>query len=96
MSASVIPPFLLLVIGPAFSWLLMATVAVELVSGRNRSNYGFIVLLTFFALFDSLHIAAYVHGWSDALGLVQTLIPHVVVLFITVIAGRIIPAFSTN
>ena len=96
MSAGAIPPIVLLVIGPAFSWLLMATVAVELVSARNRRNYGFIVLVALFALFDSLHIAAYVHGWSAVMGLVQTLTPHVIVLFITVIAGRIIPAFSTN
>lgn len=96
MLAPSIPPIVVLAVGGAFSWLLMATVAVELVAARNRRNYGFIVLLTCFALFDSLHIAAYVHDWATVLSLVQSLMPHVVILFITVIAGRIIPAFSAG
>lgn len=80
----------------AFWILLLAACARPILRAGNRRNYGFIGLLTAFALAASCSHAnrlGYVHGefWS-----VRSLGVDLVAIAIVVMTGRIVPSFTRN
>jgi len=91
LPASVIVPAEL-----AFPVMLSYLVTREIVAARNRRNYIVALIVSLFPLMDF----AYLLGDSVAVGPTLSsalyFMPHVVVLLIAIIGGRITPAFTGN
>jgi uncharacterized protein involved in response to NO len=80
----------------AFPLMLSFLVTREIVSARNRRNYIVVLVVSLFPLAD----LAYLVGGSDVTGPTLSsalyFMPHLVILLIAIIGGRITPAFTGN
>ena len=79
-----------------FPVLLVFLFAREVVAGNNRRNYVLVAMLLIMALLNLLY---HMSAGGVVNGLDRTallLMIHVVLVLITIIAGRIVPSFTTN
>lgn len=90
-----LPVWLLLPLALAFPALLALTVGREILAAGNRRNYPLVIVISAFALLDALSLLAYT-GLLPQGRVALYLALHLLVLLITIIGGRIIPAFSAN
>jgi uncharacterized protein involved in response to NO len=79
-----------------FPALLCILAGREILGGRSRRNYGIFAITAFLFLLDLSYHFASATGETvyTRLSLIATV--HVILLLITLIAGRIIPAFTRN
>ncbi len=90
-----LPVGLLLPLALVFPVLLALIVGREILAAGNRRNYPLVVVISTFALLDALSLLAYT-GLLPEGRVALYLALHLLVLLITLIGGRIIPAFSTG
>ncbi|MDX1606055.1 MAG: NnrS family protein, partial [Candidatus Competibacterales bacterium] len=95
LAGNALPAWLLLPAALAFPLLLAATVTRELLAAGNQRNYPMAGMVALFALFDALTLLAYL-GLLPGARPAPILALHLFLLLITLIGGRIIPAFSAN
>lgn len=84
------------VLAMSFPVLLVFLVAREIVVGRSRRNYPIVVLITLIAILDGAYHAGasgLVQG-LDRLSVLAAL--YLFIVLVTVISGRIVPAFTGN
>jgi len=94
--AAVLPSELVALLDLAFPVLLCGLVGREIVAGRSRRNYGIVALTIALALLDLLyHLGrlAVVRGGDWA---AISLAVHLLLVLVTLIAGRIVPSFTGN
>ncbi|MEE9162458.1 MAG: NnrS family protein [Candidatus Neomarinimicrobiota bacterium] len=94
--AAVLPSELVALLDLAFPVLLCGLVGREIVVGRSRRNYGIVALTIALALLDLLyHLGrlAVVRGGDWA---AISLAVHLLLVLVTLIAGRIVPSFTGN
>ena len=97
--AAWIPPYGVALLDLAFPALLVVLVAREVIGGGNRRNYPIVVITALLAALDGLyHLgrAGVAPPAYDMDRVALYLLLHIALLLITVIAGRIVPNFSTN
>ena len=96
MAATQLPYFLVAFIDTIFPFLLAFLVGREVVGGGSRRNYPIVGIITLLAVLNLLyHLGALqILAGMDRLALYFMI--HLLLLMITVIAGRIIPNFTAN
>ena len=94
--SNVLPGFLVATIDMLFPALLAVLLGREIIAGKSRRNYLLIVIITAMAGLNAcFHLA--VNGILPGGERVSLhLLIHAVLLLVTLIAGRIIPAFTAN
>ncbi|MBX3705951.1 MAG: NnrS family protein [Pseudomonadales bacterium] len=85
----------------AFLPVCALVLAIPLWRARNRRNYFVVPLLIALGLVNLLHHGAYLAGWSGSGGnalptVAVNVAAGLIALLMTVIGGRVIPAFSAN
>lgn len=80
----------------AFPVLFAALVMREIFAGGSRRNFGIAVLLAGFAVLDGVVHVGVSGIWPGAERVALLLTAHALLVLITVIAGRIVPAFTGN
>ena len=94
--AGVLPEWQVAFVDMLFPLLLIVLVAQEIIGGGSQRNYPIIVITILLALFNLLyHVGVYV-GIPTAKRIAVYLLISLVLLLITVIAGRIVPSFTAN
>jgi uncharacterized protein involved in response to NO len=91
-----IPSWLVVVLALAFPLLLAGLVTRELTAAGNRRNYLLALLIAAFTLVDAVYLLGALGIGDQSVSGAIYLTPHLVIVLITVIGGRIIPAFTTN
>lgn len=94
--SGLLPIWIVIPLELSFPVLLSFLVARELVLAGNRRNYVVAVLIAMFALVDIEYLLSEFHAAGQVISNVLYLTPHLVVVLITLIGGRIIVAFTTN
>jgi uncharacterized protein involved in response to NO len=91
-----LPNTLVLVLDMLFPVLLLILLGREIIAGNSRRNYPLIFIIAIVALLNGLyHLGT--GGWVTAGDrLAIFLLIHTIILLVTIIAGRIVPAFTTN
>lgn len=80
----------------AFPILLAGLATREIVGGRSRRNFGIAAVIAGFAVLDGVFHFGSSGIWPGAGRVALFLTAHGLLVLITVIAGRIIPAFTGN
>ncbi len=97
--AGVLPATLVAGIDMLFPLLLMLLLGREVIAGGSRRNMPVVLILLLLALFNGIYHAGRL-GWLpvalDAERIGLYLLTHLLLMLITVIGGRIVPAFTTN
>jgi len=94
--AAPLPASLVLLLDSLFPVLLCLLLGKEIVAGKSRRNYPLIAIMVAVALFNLLYQLG-AGGWlpgSDRLAIY--LLIHTLLVLVTIIAGRIAPAFTGN
>ncbi|MDH3511271.1 MAG: NnrS family protein [Gammaproteobacteria bacterium] len=91
-----LPAWLVGLLDLVFPVLLFVLVGREIVGGGNRRNYPIIGITVLLALLDLVYHLGASQVLPGADRLAVYLLIHLVLLLITVIAGRIVPNFSAN
>jgi uncharacterized protein involved in response to NO len=97
--AGVLPALWVAVLDMLFPLLLIFFVAREVVGGGSQRNYPIILITALLALFNFFYHASELGLLDLSLGadrIALYLMIHLVLLLITVIAGRIVPSFTAN
>ncbi len=94
--SGVLPIWIVVPLELSFPLALTCLVARELASAGNRRNYVVAVLIGLFALADIGYLLSEYRVMGQVASSMLYLTPHLVVLLITLIGGRIIVAFTTN
>jgi len=94
--AGAIPIGMVVALELAFPLILVGVVAWELVAARNRGNYFLAVFIALFPAVDAGYLLGELGVVNQAFSRALYLAPHLVIVLITIIGGRVIPAFSTN
>jgi uncharacterized protein involved in response to NO len=96
MAATQLPYFLVASVDTIFPFLLAFLVGREVVEGGSHRNYAIVGIITILAVLNLLyHLGALqILAGMDRLALYFMI--HLLLLMITVIAGRIIPNFTAN
>ena len=96
MAATQLPYWLVASVDPIFPFLLAFLVGREVVGGRSRRNYPIIGIALVLAVLNLMYHLGVMRILSGMDRLALYFMIHVVLLMITVIAGRIIPNFTAN
>ncbi|MGI9264093.1 MAG: NnrS family protein, partial [Gammaproteobacteria bacterium] len=80
----------------SFPVLLFFLFAREVLSAQNKRNYLLVVLVGLFPLMDLAYLLSIGNTFAPTLSWAIYFLPHFVVLLITIIGGRITPAFTGN
>jgi len=91
-----LPAWLVGLLDLAFPVLLIFFVGREIIGGGSRRNYPIIGITVMLALLDIIYHLGASQVMPGADRVAVYLLIHLVLLLITVIAGRIVPNFSTN
>jgi len=95
----VLPAVWVAAIDMLFPLLLAVAMAIEVVLAGNRRHFPIVLLLLMMLLFNGVyHLAAagYIDMQWDAERIGMYLLLHLLLIFITVIGGRIVPYFTAN
>ncbi len=79
-----------------FPVLLAVLAAREIIGGVSRRNFGIAGAITMFALLNLLYHLGRMSLWPGADTVAVLLSAYLLLLLITVIAGRIVPSFTAN
>lgn len=79
-----------------FPLLFAGLAAREILGGRSRRNYGIAAIAVAFAGVNLGYHLGLIGVWPTAARVAVLLAAHLVLLLITVIAGRIVPSFTAN
>jgi len=90
------PPPLVAGLDLLFPTLLFALVAREVLAAANRRNFSIAAITGLFAVFDLAHHLAAAGRLGGGVRTVDSLGVHLVLVLITIVAGRIVPAFTRN
>ena len=96
MAATRLPYWLVASVDTIFPFLLVLLVGREVVEGRNRRNYPIVVITLVLAVLNLLYHLGTLRILPGMDRLALYFMIHLVLLMITVIAGRIIPNFTAN
>jgi uncharacterized protein involved in response to NO len=97
--ATLLPPASVAILDMAFPLLLLANVAMEILGARNARNYPVILVVAALMLANGLYhlaVLGFMRISLDGDRIALHLILHMLLLLVTVIAGRIIPNFTNN
>jgi len=90
------PDLAVAIIDLAFPMLLAGLAMREIVGGGSRRNFGIVAVMTGFAVLDGVFHLGRSGVWPGAERVALFLTAHGILVLITVIAGRIVPLFTTN
>ena len=90
------PPILVAVTDLLFPAFLVALIGREVFAGGSRRNAPIVVIVLLLAVLNLGYHAGSLRWLPDQERLVLYLAMHVVLLLITIIAGRIVPSFTAN
>jgi uncharacterized protein involved in response to NO len=97
--AAILPATWVAALDMSFPLLLIVFVAREVVGGRSQRNYPIVFITVLLASFNFLYHCSEL-GWlsmsTGADRIALYLMIHLALLLITIIAGRIVPNFTTN
>lgn len=96
LAGSAWPDGLIVVADMLFPLLFAGLAAREILGGRSRRNYGIAAIAVAFAGVNLGYHLGRVGFWPAADRVAVLLAAHLVLLLITVIAGRIVPSFTAN
>jgi uncharacterized protein involved in response to NO len=96
MAATQLPYWLVACIDSVFPFLLTFLLGREVIGGGNRRNYPIVGLILILAVLNLLYHLGSLRILPGMDRLALYLLIHMLLLMITVIAGRIIPNFTTN
>ena len=91
-----IPPVVVAVVDLCFPVFLCVLVTREVTAAGNRRNYPIAGVTALLAGLNLLYHLGSIGAWPDAERTAVYLLIHLVLLLITVIAGRIVPSFTAN
>lgn len=80
----------------SFPALLAVLVAREIVAGGSRRNYAVVGVVLLFGALDVAYHLGQAGVWPGAQLPALTLVVHLLLVLITIIGGRIVPAFTGN
>ena len=90
-----LPAGLVLAVDILFPLLLCILLSREIIAARNRRNYPLVVITVVLALLNGLyHLDTPTLPHGDRLAIF--LLIHTILLLVTIIGGRIVPAFTAN
>jgi uncharacterized protein involved in response to NO len=96
MAATQLPYWVIASIDTIFPFLLAFLVGREVVGGGSRRNYPIVGIITILAVLNLLYHLGAIQILAGMDRLALYLMIHLILLMITVIAGRIIPNFTAN
>lgn len=96
MATTQLPYFLVASVDTIFPFLLAFLVGREVVGGRSRRNYPIVGIALILAILNLLYHLGVMRIMPGMDRLSLYLMIHLILLMITVIAGRIIPNFTAN
>lgn len=96
MAAAQLPYWLVAAVDTVFPFLLASLVAREVIGGGNRRNYPIVGLVLVLATLNLMYHLGSLRVLSGMDRLALYFLIHMLLLMITVIAGRIIPNFTAN
>ncbi len=96
MAATQLPYWVIASIDTIFPFLLAFLVGREVVGGGSRRNYPIVGIITILAVLNLLYHLGAIQMLAGMDRLALFLMIHLILLMITVIAGRIIPNFTAN
>ena len=96
MAAMQLPYWLVASVDTIFPFLLAFLVGREVVGGGSRRNYPIVGIITILAVLNLLYHLGAIQILAGMDRLALYLMIHLILLMITVIAGRIIPNFTAN
>ena len=96
MAATQLPYWLIASIDTIFPFLLAFLVGREVVAGGSRRNYPIVGIITILAVLNLLYHLGTMRILPSMDRLALYFMIHLILLMITVIAGRIIPNFTAN
>ncbi len=79
-----------------FPVLLCLLLGREIISSRNRRNYPLVIIIAIMALFNVLYHLSVVGFVPAAERVAVYLLIHSILVLVTIVAGRITPAFTRN
>lgn len=94
-----LPAMLVAAVDMSFPLLLVIYIGNEVFSARNERNYPVVAITILIALFNSIYhlsLLGVLRLSIDADRIALYLLMHLILLLITVIAGRILPNFTAN
>lgn len=91
-----LPAVMVAVVDMCFPVLLCVLVTREVIAAGNRRNYPIAGVTALLAGLNLLYHLGSTGAWPDAERTAVYLLIHLVLLLITVIAGRIVPSFTAN
>lgn len=91
-----LPNGLVFAVDMVFPILLTVLFGREVIAARNRRNYPLVAILLFVVLLNALYHAGVILWLPGYERLAIYLLIHTLVLLVTIIAGRIVPAFTGN
>jgi uncharacterized protein involved in response to NO len=96
LSINWLPSSLIFFLDMLFPVLLLLMLGREIIGGRSKRNYPLVAILVAVAGFNSLYHLG-VNQWLPGYDrLAIYLLIHTILLLVTIIAGRIVPAFTGN
>ncbi len=91
-----LPGYLVAILDMLFPLLLCLLLGREIIAGRSKRNYVLLVILGFLAVFNSLYHLGANQLLAGGERIAIYLLVHTILLLVTIIAGRIVPAFTGN
>jgi uncharacterized protein involved in response to NO len=94
--SGVVPAWLVALVDMAFPVMLCALAAREIFGAGNRRNYPIVGITALLAVGNLVYHLGTLQVWPGADRLSVYLMIHLILLLITVIAGRVVPNFTAN
>ncbi len=91
-----LPPMVVATLDMMFPLLLVVLLGREIIAGRSHRNYPLVALLAVMAVLNGLYHLGFNGIVPDGERIALYLLIHAMLLLVTLISGRIIPAFTAN
>lgn len=96
LAIGVLPAGLVFLLDMVFPILLTYLLSREIIAARNQRNYPLIIIMVSITVLNGLYHMGSTQIMPGSERLAIYLLIHTIVVLVTIIAGRIVPAFTTN